>query len=491
MKKLVSLLLPFVLFASESDMNKRIQLLEHELSTLKQEVKQNQSYVEEDELILSKVETKSILDRLNFSPELLLRFDKFDYTTGKIPGENTAIKDPANPMFGQQRRDEFSKHYDLASTIRLRLNMDMDLENIKFHGRLLYINSTQSNQRICILSRDIKTGTAGSAFDVDRAYIDYALNKNSPYAFTFSFGLLPTSGGTPTQYGAGNKRTSMFPALVFDMNTFGVIGTQKLGDDTFARIILAKPYTLRANFYPYQCNRENVDNADIAGIYTDTSLHFLGDALLSFGVNMLHDLKAHPYLGPNLISHNAHKLGTLFTFGLGIDIENVADTSTTLFVHTAFSNPHSNGNRDDYKITATNPNNPNQTLQDGLTSNGTVGFTEADYASGEMLGSNGYSLYVGTKYDFNAQWHIGAELNYGSQYWFSATQGAEDMYNKLATRGTAYEVYGTWNYHKYLDTKLSYLNIHEDYTGSGWHFGTPVQKNATQSIFSLSLEAKF
>ena len=485
MKTIVSLLFPFVLFASEADMNKRIQLLEHELSTLKQQVNQNQTYVEENELILSKVETKSILDRLNFSPELLLQFDKFDYVNGKIQGETTPIRDPAHPMFGEQRRDEFSKHYDLASSIRLRLNMNMELEDIKFYGRLLYMNSTQSNQRICILSRDIKTGTAGSAFDVDRAYIDYALNKNSPYAFTFSFGLLPTSGGTPTQYAAGNKRTSMFPALVFDMNTFGVIGTQKLGDDTFARIILAKPYTLRANFYPYQCNRENIDNADIVGIYADTSLHFLGDTLLSFGVNMLHDLKAHPYLGPDVTASNAKKLGTLFTFGLGIDVENVADTSTTLFLHTALSNPHPNGNKDDYKIVSYTTN------YIGQTANGSLGFTEADYASGEMIGSNGYSFYAGTKYDFNTLWHIGAEVNYGSQYWFGATQGAEDMFNKLATRGTAYEVYATWNYHKYLNTKLSYLNIHEDYTGSGWHFGTPVQKNATQSIFSLSLEAKF
>jgi hypothetical protein len=108
-----------------------------------------------------------------------------------------------------------------------------------------------------------------------------------------------------------------------------------------------------------------------------------------------------------------------------------------------------------------------------------------------MLSSNGYSLYLGTKYDFNPQFHTGIEYNYGSKYWFSATQGAEDMFNKLATRGNAYELYGTWNISKYLNTKLSYLDIHESYTGSGWHFGEPAKKDADQKILSLSLEAKF
>ncbi len=90
----------------------------------------------------------------------------------------------------------------------------------------------------------------------------------------------------------------------------------------------------------------------------------------------------------------------------------------------------------------------------GLTASGITGFTEADYASGEMLSSNGYSVYVGVKYDINSAFNLGAEFNYASKYWFSATQGAEDMYNKLAVRGHVYEVYGVWKYHKYLNANL-------------------------------------
>lgn len=479
MKKLLLFLLPFSLLASQTELSTRVQKLQEEVKALQKEVKYHQEDLDENIPIIESVEKKSILDKLNFSPELLLRFDKFDYINSGIEGETTKVYDANGNRTSISRRDHFSKHYDIATTVRLRLNMNMKLENVKFYGRLLYMNSSQSNQRLCILSHDIKTGTPGSSFDVDRAYIDYSLNKNSDYPFTFSFGILPTTGGTPMQFAQNRQRSSLFPALVFDMNTYGMIATQQLAQTTFMRFVLAKAYTLRPNFYPYQCNRENIDNATIIGLYSDSKFHFLGNALLSYGVNMMHDLKAHPYLGPDVTSANASNLGTMLTLGLGIDIQDIFQTPTTLFVHTALSNPHANSNVDDHQIKDSN------TTYEGK------GFTEATYATGSMLKQNGYALYFGAKYNATPTLHLGAEYNYGSKYWFSATQGAEDMYNKLATRGNAGELYALWNYHKYLSSKVGYLYINEQYTGSGWHFGEPAKKDAQQSIFYLKLEAKF
>jgi len=484
MKKTLLLTLPICLLASQSNIEKKIINLENEVKTLKKEIYIQQKDLNERMPIIENNEKHSILDKINFSPEILLRFDKVNYTTGQIEGENTKITNLNNAMYGEQRRDEFTKNFDIAASLRFRLNMDMELDDIKFYGRMLYMNSTQSGERICILSRDIKTGVASSAFDIDRAYVDYTPNKNSPYAFTFSFGILPTSGGTPMQYAQDRERNSMFPALVFDMNTYGMIATQKLADDTYMRVILAKPYTLRANFYPYQCNRENIDDANILGLYVDTRFSFFGNAMLSFGANILNELKAHPYLGPDISSLDSHNLGTMVTFGFGLDIEELAQTQTTLFMHTAMSHPRGNGASDDYQITQYIDNI-------GFTSDGRVGYTEAEYASGEMLSNNGYALYLGAKYDINEKFNLGIEYNYGSKYWYSATQGAEDMFNKLATRGDAYETYAIWKYHTFLNAKLAYLFIQEDYTGSGWHFGEPAKKDAQQSIFSISLEAKF
>ena len=486
MNKLLLLLTPLLLIASNNTED-RIKALEDELKAIKTDMKYHQDDLDERMPIIESIEKKSILDKINFSPEVLIRFDKMDYKNNSIENETTMIYGNTDyqPDGTFNRRTGYSKDFDIAAAVRFRLNLSADLaENVKFHGRMVFANSSQSNQRLCILSRDIKSAESSSAFDVDRAYIDYTPNKISDYPFTFSFGLLPTTGGTPMQYAQGTSRKSVFPALVFDMNTYGLIGTQKLGKSTYVRAILAKAYTMRSSFYPYQCNRENIDNANIAGIYADTKFNFLGKSLLSFGVNMLHDLKAHPYLGPDVGSADAHNLGNMLTFGLGLDIDKVAGSDATLFIHTAISNPHGNGERDDYKIT--------QYVDDvGLTQDNKVGFTEADYASGEMLGSNGYSIYLGTKYDLTPSINIGAEYNYGSKYWFSATQGAEDMYNKLATRGQVIEAYGIWKFHKNLSTKLGFMQSDEEYTGSGWHFGEPAKKDATQTVSYLTFEAKF
>jgi hypothetical protein len=189
-------------------------------------------------------------------------------------------------------------------------------------------------------------------------------------------------------------------------------------------------------------------------------------------------------LGPDISSADAHTLGNILTFGLGLDIQKIASTNTTLFFHTALSYPDGNNQVDDYQILSSAP-------ESGLTATGKVGFSEADYAKGSMLSSTGYSIYLGTKYDFSSAVNIGAEFNYGSEYWFSATQGAEDMYNKLATRGYVGEVYGVWKFHKNIFSKLGFMLSHENYTGSGWHFGEPVKKDADQTISYLTIEAKF
>ncbi len=487
MNKIILLsLIASLSLASSITLQEKLNSLEKEIKQLKEQVNGNAQDLDEYIPVIERSEMKSIMDKINFSPELELRMDKMNYQVGTIEGEDTKIYGHSDPSLnGLQRRDEYSKSFSPAVAIRFNLNMLAKIsDEVSFNGRLTYANSTQSYQRLCILSRDIKSNASSSAFDVDRAYVDYTSSVNSEYAFTFTFGILPTSGGTPMQYAQDTQRNSMFPALVFDMNTYGVIATQKLGTDNFLRAIVAKGYTLRNTFYPYQCNRENIDNANVAGLYFDTKIDFLGKSLLSFGVNYLGSFKAHPYLGPDVSSSDSQVLGDMLTFGLGLDVENIQNSGLTFFAHSALSNPHGNGKSEDYQIDSSNP-------AAGLTIDGTVGFSEADYAQGEMLSDNGYSFYLGARYDISTTFNLGAEYNHGSKYWFSATQGAEDMFNKLATRGDVTELYTMWKFHKYMYLKLGYMHTNENYTGSGWHFGEPARKDATQQDSYISLKAEF
>lgn len=470
MLKRALLLLPFALFASDENLIQKVNDLETQIAQMKKQLAIVHDDLHENFSLIEKVETKSILDRINLSPELELRFDKMDYDLGQIEGENTLVTNTTI-----QRRDEFKKSFAPAAAIRFRLNMQSKFdEYTTFHGRILYSNSTQAYERLCILSYDIKSASASNSVELDRAYIDFTPNKGSEYATTLSFGILPTSGGTPMQFAQNAQRKSMFPALVFDMNSYGVIATQKFGSHNYLRAIAAKGFTLDAASYAYQCNRENIDNASIFGLYFDSKLS-MQDLLFSAGINMLHDLKAHPYLGPDVTAENAEVLGDYITLGVGIDSQNIFDTGLTLFAHTALSMPKGNDKIDDYLITPSNPD----------------GFSTASYAKGGMVSSSGFAAYVGAKYDATRTLDLGLEYNYGSKYWFSATQGAEDKFNKLATRGHVGEVYALWGFHRYLSAKLGYLYTKEEFTGSGWHFGEPVSKDGKQRVAYLSLQAKY
>ena len=462
-----SLLLIFLvvsLYSSEVPvtLEERIAQLEIDLNTTNTQMNDINDIVDD-------VERKSFTDIINFTPEVRLRFDKMNYKVGSFESNH----DPKNYRDNRQNID---KSFGLASSIRFRLNMNADvMDEVSFHGRFVFQHSTQSNERLCILSKSVKSSGSISGLDIDRAYFDYYINRKSSVPLIFSFGVSPTSGGTPMQFSEVRARQSVFPALVFDMDSYGAILTGELteilGQKSFVRAIVAQAYTLDPNIYPYQCNRETIDNADIYGLYFDTK--FTSNSLLSVGVNVLGNLKAHPYLGPDISAQNSNILGNMITFGLGLDVKDMFDSSLTLFAHGAASHGHSNGNIDDY----------------GSGSDGN--FTMSDYATGTIMTDFGYSVYGGMLYDLSSTVVLGGEYNFGSRYWFAATQGAEDMYNKLATRGHVGETYLIWNLNRYIFTKIGYMYTKENFTGSGWHFGEPIKKDGTQQVGYLQLNASF
>ena len=465
------ILLPLILLSDVND--DRIKRLEDRIAQLEGEHDNTSSDLEDMQAIVDDVERKSFTDVIDFTPEVRLRFDKMKYKVGSFETDHNP-----DPKYNTPNREDIDKDFALASSVRFRLNMHANvMDEMSFHGRIVFQHSTQSNERLCILSKEVKSSGSISGIDIDRAYFDYKLNGDGDYPFIFSFGVLPTSGGTPMQFSEVRARQSVFPALVFDMDSYGLIFTSELttmfNSKSFLRAVVAQAYTLNPNIYPYQCNRETIDNADIYGLYFDT--HVTQNTLLSIGVNVLDDLKAHPYLGPDVTAEQAKNLGTMVTFGVGIDSKQIAGTDLTAFLHSALSHGHSNGNEDD---------------------NGTAGvavgnFTDSTYANGPLLTDFGYSVYAGLLYDISTSWTLGGEYNYGSKYWFAATQGAEDMYNKLATRGHVGEGYLIWKLNRYLFTKVGYMYTQEDYTGSGWHFGEPIDKGGEQQVGYLQINASF
>ena len=108
------------------------------------------------------------------------------------------------------------------------------------------------------------------------------------------------------------------------------------------------------------------------------------------------------------------------------------------------------------------------------------GWSRTDPNDNTMLGStdkeDGYHAHVGLRYDIDPiGLKLGAEWNYGSEYWIGMTPGHDDLYqSKIAARGNVYEVYGIYDLpmgeaiSKYAKTfmRLGYQRYEYNYSGS-------------------------
>ena len=87
----------------------------------------------------------------------------------------------------------------------------------------------------------------------------------------------------------------------------------------------------------------------------------------------------------------------------------------------------------------------------------------------------GKMVYAGARYSFaNQKTKVGLEYNKGNKYWFNFSQGADDIFApKTGTRGEVGEVYLTHRIDKRFILKLDFMHYDYEYSGSGWHLGTP------------------
>ena len=82
---------------------------------------------------------------------------------------------------------------------------------------------------------------------------------------------------------------------------------------------------------------------------------------------------------------------------------------------------------------------------------------------------------------------IGVEWNKGSKYWRSVTYGEDTLAgSKIATRGTAIELYYNKPLTKSLFFNVRYTSIKYDYTGSNSFFGddgTPITIAQAKTLY--------
>ena len=419
----------------------RIAALEKEIASLKS----TSSEVGEISERLEKVETRTIVDRISLG--LGMRVEMNNMSTTYANGTSPVNEDP---IF----RTKFN------------INMKSDIaDNLKFNGRLSsYKNWGDSNtDQMAMASMDAKEGRTpddSSALYVERAYLDWSLNKGSEYPLALTIGRQPSSDGPSYQIKEGTTRKGTYDALAFDGAADGVVLTANISKVLPGTTSLRFAYGTPNNGSTY--NSTYMADTKVSGVFLDKTCSLISnDHLIQIYAVNAKDLMGNPNFGGDInttngINEGDKNVGDLGLYGAMFEIQNLGGFD--FFAHYAHSNAKPNG----------------RTINMGAYGNMGLlssGGTSADTA--ETTEKSGSAIWLGTQYSI-ADWSVGAEYNKGSENWFSFTFSPNDPINKLAVRGTATELYVAKKINKYANVRIGHVAIDYDYTGSGSWLGAPM-----------------
>jgi len=381
--------------------------------------------------------------------------------------------------------DNFSKTYADGQSIKssniwsnkLMLNMKADItKNMNFYGRLSMYKYWGSSTIHPYTYYDNMQGRvpAGSSLYVERAYINWFFNTNSSLPMALTIGRQPSSDGPSNQFKDNTVRKGTYSALLYDGAADGLVFTANLSQllhtpQTFLRVGYSKGFGYSetsnnvGNAFVGASNND-IEDTNVLGIFLDTPFFGIDNSLVQLSYSKMLDIVANPL--ENNSSSNTN-IGTLDLYGAMLEATNFKNTNLDFFLQLGYSVAHPNGN---------------SYLNYGGLLN----------SNGETSNKEGYSLWIGERYGFGEQQHfkIGLEYNHGSQNWINLTQGSFDVYNKLSTRGDAYETYFMYVINRYSNIRLGYIYIDYDYSGSGWFVGESQKiessmQNAGANVSSL------
>jgi len=338
-------------------------------------------------------------------------------------------------------------------TTKLRLSMESKInDKTKFSGRLsMYKNWSDSNAMTPADPGQGRKPIGSSGIFVERAYVDYSVNKN----LSITLGRQPSSDGPGMTLIENTQRKSTYPALLFDGAADGVVATVKLSPKSTMnptiRAAYGKGFQKSTNYSPYSVNFDTIDDLNVFGAFYEMSLPIksMGDNLLVLSYVHATDFIGHPQ---QVTTQSNKNLGDMDLYGLYFENTKAFGTNLNYFISAGWNKPKSNDK--------------------------TVVLVDANMNAMPPMGlisKNGSAYHLGARYDFENGIKLGYEFNHGSKYWYSFTNGSSDLLNKLATRGNVSDIYAIYQIDLNQFIRFGYTMIDYDYTGSGWHIGTPME----------------
>jgi len=422
---------------------KEVQLLQQSVSELQQnqlivQKKQNESekYVDELYDFAETTETRTLEDKLKFGVTFKTSLDNFSkkYVDGHTVDNNNMWSN------------------------KLMLNIKADVtSDMKFYSRLSMFKYWGNGVKHSSSNYDNMQGRvpSDSSLYVERAYLDYLFNKKGYIPMAITLGRQPSADGPSHQFKSNTSRKATYSALLYDGASDGMVFTFDV-----SKVIFNRNSFLRIGYakgFGYSENVDNVLNAyvgasnndlkdtNVYGVFFDTTIPNIKQSLIQLSYSKINDIVANQLDTDTTENKN---IGDVNMFGAMVEISNLKNYNIDMFLH--------------YGYIKTNPNFENYMNYGGLLN-----------SLNDTSSKSADAIWVGTRYGFGdkQKYKLGFEYNHGSKNWVSLTHGSFDVYNKLATRGDAYEAYIMYKINRYANLRLGYIKLNYNYSGSGSFVG--------------------
>ncbi len=414
---------------------------------------------------LDQVETKTLKDRINFGGEYRLRYDSFAY-------KDLVVTHYTPPGSLDARGTE---HKDNMWTNRFRINMDANIsKSLKFHGRLAVYHAWGDHDTNSVASNDGNAthGLGDDGLKVDRFYIDW-VPQGLPIPLAITVGRHPSSEGPPTEFKENRKRQATYPALIFDGEADGIVMTLGLESWTGLknsgfRLAYGKVYYSDINDSDnFIIDHNDTKDSTILAGFLEAGIPGVENSLVVLSYAHIFDM---PAILTEGTPYDAITLGDIDMFGLHVQASDIASMGLDLYISGS--------------VNETDPED-----------NSATGLGVSFLTNGDDESQTGWSVLAGARYELPVQSlnnpKIGFEYNHGSRYHFTMTSGASELYNKLATRGDAFEVYYIQPVSRNLFFRTGYTYVDYDYSGSGQPGFEPQEVDTDMTNIYLLMDVRF
>jgi len=518
-------------------LNKRLNELDQQQKSEKLPEKDQQllDFLKQDmdELseILERVETKSIVDRLEIGAEIRTRIDRYSFR-----GHDNI------PFTNHPQGKKLYERIHMQPSNRFRLNLRAQIsDNLKFTSRLSMLRHW-SDDDFCVYPNVNflnSTRVPGNLnLKVERAYVDYFFEPHELLPMAFTFGRLPSTDGLPSDLRENTPRKSTYPAIAYNVESDGIAFSLDLEPmtnipKTSARLIGSVRYDDNEQYFMgkkisdkrgvYRVDEDAMDPIYFLVFQLESHIPDFFGGLLAI-MNVLYipqapkpDFRYSDELAPFyandglLFTQGEDSLGYLTKYTLFIESKEFFGFNFDWFAGLSYMKTHAKSSvefmldpaelglpgdpipaRDAYNLLKNYGANYAAQLKTLENAPTPIGLLNNDGKSDH----DAHCIHIGGRIDVPVPMKqcpkFGIEYNHGSQYWTNFGEASEDPLHKLATRGEAWDFYLLQPISRFFMFRIGHTVTRHDYDQNlSFYYGEPLAIDHKITNTYLLMDAKF